>query len=371
MRCADCENIEGLFSDTSVLWFGMPSSESHRRMRDLCETQGLPAVPAGERGLRVGVARKDADRFVTALFGELKGPELIGTRVVVTDGDEPGPQDLDRVMSAEVLVNRYKAGWIVDAIDSHRYTTWFQPIVSASDPDPTRPFAREGLFRMSDRDGTLIPPAHVFSVAQDAGLLFSLDLVARRSAVEAAARASVRSKVFVNFNPSSVYDPAYCLRTTAAAIAELGMRPGDVVFELTETHRANDKAHLKGILAFYRQAGFGVALDDIGAGWSGLTLLHDLRPDYVKIDMDLIRDVHNDPFKQTIVHHLLSMARENGIRTIAEGIETDAEAQWLRAEGIDYLQGYLYGRPAPLEPAAAPATARSRENPDRSGPLSP
>ncbi|MEQ9334676.1 EAL domain-containing protein [Thalassobaculum sp.] len=302
MRCADCESIDGLFSDTSVLWFGMPSGESHRRMRELCE----------------------------------------------------------------VLVNRFKAGWIVDAIDGGRYTTWFQPIVAASDPDPARPFAREGLFRMSDRDGTLIPPAHVFAVAQDAGLLFSLDLVARRSAVEAAARARVRSKVFVNFNPSSVYDPAYCLRTTAAAIADLGMRPSDVVFELTETHRANDKAHLKGILAFYRQAGFGVALDDVGAGWSGLTLLHELRPDYVKIDMDLIRDVQDDPFKQTIVHHLLSIAREHGIRTIAEGIETEAEARWLRGEGVDYLQGYLYGRPAPLDAAAAVQAA----NHDRSGPLS-
>ena len=366
MRCADCESVDGLLHDSNALWFGMPSGESFRRLLDLCSSQGTKADAVGGSAVLVRLARSEVDRFVTALYGELKGPELAGARVVVTGGREPGPADLARVMSGEVFVNRFKAEWIVEALEAGRYTTWFQPIVSAADPDPTRPYAREGLFRMRDRDGTLIPPGHVFGVAQDAGLLFSLDLVARRSAVETAARAGVRSKVFVNFNPSSVYDPAYCLRTTAAGIEELGLRPEDVVFELTETHRAHDKAHLKGILAFYRKAGFAVALDDVGAGWSGLTMLHELRPDYAKIDMDLIRGIQDDPFKQTIVHHLVSMAREHGIRTIAEGIETEGEADWLRGEGVDFLQGYLYGRPAPLE---APAGRASK--PDRSGPISP
>lgn len=352
MRCTDCESIDGLLHDTSALWFGLPSGESFRRFRDLCSSLGVEAAAVGKSGMLVRLAKPEVDRFVTALYGALQGPELAGARVVVTDGYEPGAADLARVMSGEVFVNRFKAEWIVEALDAGRYTTWFQPIVHAADPDPARPYAREGLFRMRDKDGTLIPPGHVFGVAQDAGLLFSLDLVARRSAVEAAARAGVRSKVFVNFNPSSVYDPAYCLRTTAAGIEELGLRPEDVVFELTETHRPHDKAHLKGILAFYRKAGFAVALDDVGAGWSGLTMLHELRPDYAKIDMDLIRGIQDDPSKQTIVHHLVSIAHEHGIRTIAEGIETEAEADWLRGEGVDFLQGYLYGRPIPLDGGA-------------------
>jgi EAL domain-containing protein (putative c-di-GMP-specific phosphodiesterase class I) len=78
-------------------------------------------------------------------------------------------------------------------------------------------------------------------------------------------------------------------------------------------------------------------------------MLHELRPDYAKIDMDLIRGIQDDPSKQTIVHHLVSIAREHDILTIAEGIETEAEADWLRGEGVDFLQGYLYGRPAPLD----------------------
>lgn len=357
MDCVDCERVDRLSDGLNSLWFGMPSGESLARLQALCLSQGLTAVAVGSDGLRVDLPRSAADRFCTALYGTLTGVELAGARVVTTDGRAPGAADLSRVMAVDVFVNRAKADWLIEAIDAGRYTTWFQPIVTAKDPDPGRPFAREGLFRLTDRNGTMVPPGHVFSVAQDSNLLFRLDLVARRSAAEAAAAAGIRGKVFVNFNPSSVYDPSYCLRTTAAAIEELGLRPEDVVFELTETHRVQDRAHLKGILAFYRQAGFGVALDDVGAGWSGLTLMHEIWPDYVKVDMDLVRGIDADPFKQTIVHHLLSMARKHGIKTIAEGIETAAEAAWVTAEGVDYLQGFLFGRPAPLPRVAAAVPA--------------
>lgn len=353
MECPDCEQIDGLLLDRTALWLGLPSTESFKRMEAFCRSGGWDAAHTGGHGLVVTIGRAEVDRFVTALFGELKGPELAGTRVVTTDGRDPGPADLHRVMGADVFVNRFKAAWLVEALEERRYTTWFQPIVHRADRDPDRPFAREGLFRLRERDGTLIPPGHVFAVAADAGLLFNLDLVARRSAVETAARARFRSKIFVNFNPSSIYDPSYCLRTTAAAIEEFGVRPSDVVFELTESHRAHDKAHLKGILAFYRKAGFGIALDDVGAGWSGLNLLHELRPDYMKIDMDLVRDVDREPFKQTIVHHLLSIAQTQGIMTIAEGIETEAEAEWLCDQGVDFLQGYLFRRPGPVEAVTA------------------
>jgi len=174
-------------------------------------------------------------------------------------------------------------------------------------------------------------------------------LVARRSAVECAAKARLEGKLFINFNPSSIYDPSYCLRATASSIYEIGLRPEDVVFEVTETHRATDLNQLKGILCFYRSAGFKVALDDIGSGWSGLNLLQSLRPDYVKIDMELVRNVHNDEYKQNIVTNLIRIARTNGIEVIAEGIETEEEAQWLTDANADYLQGYLYGKPEPAK----------------------
>ncbi|MDX1739034.1 MAG: EAL domain-containing protein, partial [Alphaproteobacteria bacterium] len=110
--------------------------------------------------------------------------------------------------------------------------------------------------------------------------------------------------------------------------------------------QATDLAHLKGILAFYKNAGFGVALDDIGSGYSGLNMLHEMRPNYAKLDMDLIRNIDKDTYKQNIVRNLIDIAKNNNILTISEGIETEAEANWMHDAGTDFMQGYYFGRPA-------------------------
>lgn len=353
MKCVECEHIEPITFDRTAFWIYPPTSEATSELVARLTASGLDADKLDGNALVVTVGRDRIADLISQVEAVLKGPELSHAQVLTTAGHDPKPADIGRTMPLDVFISRYESGWIVESIENDLFETWFQPIVSANNPNPDRPFAREGLFRMSDSQGNIVPPGKVFGIAGTSDLLFTLDLVARRSAVESAARAKIDSKVFINFNPSSIYDPAYCLRTTAAAIRELGMQPSDIVFELTETHRARDAEHLKGILSFYRDAGFGVALDDIGSGWSGLNMLHEYKPDYVKIDMDLVRGVDTDTVRQTIVRHLISIAQEIGIVTIGEGIETEGEAAWMTAAGTDYLQGYLYGKPAPLTPRAS------------------
>ncbi|UUX51647.1 EAL domain-containing protein [Nisaea acidiphila] len=358
MRCQECEHVDEIIFGRTRFWFYMPTSESHARVASVFGRREIGSSDLGGNCIEATVERDDVDGVLTALFGELNKKELKETRVLSTAGADPTPLDMMRVMSADVFVNRVKGQWLVEAIEEELYDTWYQPIVDARSPSSENPFALEGLFRMRDKDGNSISPGYVFSLAEHAGLLFSLDIVARACAVRRAAESGYRGRIFVNFNPSSIYDPAYCLRTTASAVAELGLKPADITFELTETHRIQDKDHLKGILAFYRQAGFKVALDDIGSGWSGLNLLHEMRPDFVKIDMDLVRNIDRDPLKQSIVGHLISIAKEHSIEVIAEGVETEAEAGLLRDAGADYLQGYLFAKPAPIDtflgsPAAA------------------
>jgi len=108
-----------------------------------------------------------------------------------------------------------------------------------------------------------------------------------------------------------------------------------------------DAAQLKRVLDSYRRDGFRVALDDLGAGWSTLTLVHRLRPDFIKLDRELICQVHRDPVKDLIASKLLEIGRGLGIRTIVEGVEHGAELQWARARGADFVQGFLIARPAP------------------------
>ncbi|WP_419147466.1 EAL domain-containing protein [Pseudoalteromonas 'SMAR'] len=350
MWCPDCETIDDYFFDTTYFWLFLPSGNAFNNVAMMCGENNWESMHANDKCIRVTLAREEITAFLTSLGGCLSGPEFGQSKVTTTSTPEaPDLVAIARVASVETMVRRFQARWIKTAVEKESYQSWYQPIVHAdSTAQEPKIFGHESLFRLFDEDNNVVPPAFVFNLADQSGLLYSVDLIARRSAVEHAARAQLSGKVFINFNPSSIYDPSYCLRSTATAINELGFRPEDIVFEVTETHQARDINHLKGILAFYRSCGFGVALDDIGSGWSSLNMMAQLRPDYIKIDMDLVRNIHINRHKQNIVSHLIQLAHDNGVEVIAEGIESEAEAEVLREMRVNYMQGYLFGKPAAL-----------------------
>ncbi|WP_214001039.1 EAL domain-containing protein [Arsukibacterium sp.] len=349
MYCADCESVDDyFFEQVTFFWVFVPTTETFGKLAKFYGSQHFEAKQESTHCISAKIPSATIESFLTSLNGVLEQAELAGTKVTTTATmQQPDIEATARITTFDVLINRYKAKWLINSIEQERYETWFQPIVHAPTAQQTPViYSHEGLFRIRDDNNAIVPPQLAFMLAEQSDLLFSLDLVARRSAVQHFAAAKLKGKLFINFDPSSIYDPSYCLRSTAASIYELGLKPADIVFEVTETNKASDLNHLKGILAFYRNAGFQVAMDDIGSGWSGLNLLQRIRPDYVKIDMELVRDIHVDRFKQNIVSSLINIAKTNGITTIAEGIEVTAEAQWLIDNKVDLLQGYLFGKPA-------------------------
>ncbi len=230
-----------------------------------------------------------------------------------------------------------------------RLTTHFQPIVEAGDPGG-KVFAYECLLRGLDTAGDLVSPGAMFEVAEASGLLFNLDRDARIAAIRRAAEHGIESNIFINFNPTSIYDPAYCLRSTMKEFEKTTLRPEQVIFEITEGHRVKDIRHLLNIVDFYRDAGFRIALDDLGAGYSSLSLLNNLRPDFVKLDIDLVRDVGADPYKARVAAKILEMANSLDVAVVAEGVESEEEWRWLDEHGADYLQGFLFARPGSPPP---------------------
>lgn len=290
----------------------------------------------------------------------LSSVERDDTRALLcAGGTEPFADDLARVEPLARVMVRSNSGWLLSLLEERRLTSLFQPIVYAE--DPSRVFGHEAQLRGVLPDGSLLPPARLFDTAREAGLLFQLDLAARRSAIAHAASHGLRGALFVNFAPTAIYDPASCLRSTVADIDAAGFERSQVVFEIVETERAHDPAHLRRILDFYREAGFRIALDDVGAGYSSLNLIHLLRPDILKLDMDLIRGVDLDPYKARIVANLLDVSRALGIEALAEGIETEGELAWVRDHGATNAQGFLIARPkaAPLGAAITPLPVRA------------
>lgn len=264
--------------------------------------------------------------------------------LILAPGETITIEHISKVLSLETLLGRLAGRWLMDIIAQRRLITLFQPIVCVD--DPAEVFAHECLLRGQDTQQQLIPPNVLFDAARKSKTLFHLDRASRLKHIRSALEQQLDGHIFINFNPTSIYDPNFCLRSTVEAIGDSGIEPSQFVFEVVESDELSDPKRLPEILRFYRDAGFRVALDDVGAGFSSLNLLTQLKPDFVKLDMMLMRDIDQDNYKANIVSKLLEVSHNLGITTIVEGIETVGEWQWAREHGARYAQGYLFGKPS-------------------------
>lgn len=174
---------------------------------------------------------------------------------------------------------------------------------------------------------------------------YRFDQSCRVKAIEAASRLGLDTYLNINFMPGAIYNPLTCIRTTLEAAEEFSFDKTKLIFEVTEGERIADHAHLQGIFKEYKKQGFQTAIDDFGAGYSGLNLLAEFQPDVIKLDMALIRNVNADRIRSLIIDSILTVCQGIGIRVVAEGIETEAEYKHLQEKGIRYYQGYYFARP--------------------------
>jgi EAL domain-containing protein (putative c-di-GMP-specific phosphodiesterase class I) len=354
MACPVCEQVPTLSESAGELLLAPALGHTHSRVRKRIGAElGTSRLhDYGGNVIGVGVEPHGLTPLLRRLGDVLSTMEARDCPAVFLEADEQfEPRTLGRAETLATLIGRAESTWLADVITEGRLFMHFHPIVHAASPDHI--FAYEALLRAQDRDGGLIRPDKLFGAARAAGMLFVLDREARLTAIRDAKHYGIEVPVFINFNPTSIYDPGYCLRTTFAAARDVGLDPDQLVFEVVESDRVEDPDHLLGILDEYRANGFQVALDDLGAGYGSLNLLNSLKPDFVKIDMELVRGVHHDPSRQAILRNLAGMARDLEARLIAEGVEEASEADWLAQLGVDYLQGFYFGRPAAPPPAVS------------------
>lgn len=231
----------------------------------------------------------------------------------------------------------------IDIFENNSLTTYFQPIVSLPNLEIV---AYECLSRGVKSDGSLMSPYLLFKLAVENDLLFFLDRLCRENALKTAAVKKISADIFINFIPTSIYVPETCLQSTMHWARQLEYDPSRIVFEVVESHQVEDLKHLRSILDFYRDKGFRTALDDIGSGHTNLTTLAALGADVIKIDMEIIRGIDKDPVKQSIFGALSTIAHENGIKVLAEGVETCEELAYVKENGAELAQGYLFAKPA-------------------------
>ena len=205
-------------------------------------------------------------------------------------------------------------------------------------------------------------PARLFGLAGQIGLLSELELVCRKQAILRFVELSLDGQLFLNVSPQVLLDDHHPRGETMQLLEQIGLSASWVVIELTE-HQQVDAAVLKQAIEHYRGVGFTIAIDDFGAGYSGLQQWSELQPDIVKVDRYFVHDCHLDVVKQEFLKFILSLASVTGAEVIAEGIEHPDELAVLLSLGFSLTQGYLLQKPTP-QPARALPVAITRLLPE-------
>lgn len=222
----------------------------------------------------------------------------------------------------------------------------FQPIVSLRDG---RTLGFEALSRVSE-EGVFDDVEEMFCCAERMGKIWELEQVCRRAVFESISEQreqlkGTQGRIFVNVNPRVLYDAKFKEGFTRTYTTRYGIDTESIVFEVTERQRIEDEAGFLDAINHYKRQNYQIAVDDVGAGYSGLNRVCSLSPNYIKLDIELVRDVHKNPTKLALIKGLVDFSVNSGTLLIAEGIETKKEMEVLMELGVQYGQGYYLARP--------------------------
>lgn len=241
--------------------------------------------------------------------------------------------------------------------NSKSISSVFQPIVSLQENPNIYGF--EALTRGPNKS-FFTNPLHLFTYAEAEDLVFSMEKMARESAIKKAALFLLHNqKLFLNVSPKVILDPKFSSGVTVALLQALDLKAENVIFEITERDVIDDYRAFRQTLDHYRNQGFKVAIDDAGSGYSSSKAIFELSPDFIKIDGALVQGVQHSEVKEKIVESFVSIGSKCGSKVIAEKIETIAELHKVIELGVDYGQGYLFAKP---DYPVSPLSHETKEN---------
>ncbi len=205
-------------------------------------------------------------------------------------------------------------------------------------------------------------PYILFDVAAETELLFELDRLCRKKALQNAQDINPGHKLFMNCLPSAVLDPEFRDSYLKTFLEELKLNPFNIVLEVTEREAIENYELFKEAVQYYSDLGFAIAVDDTGAGYSSLETVVELKPQYIKLDISIIRGIDKNILKQELIKAIMGLSKEMKSVVIAEGIETEAELNTLKKIGIGVGQGFLFAKPAPPFPGICRQAAERTED---------
>jgi PAS domain S-box-containing protein len=254
-----------------------------------------------------------------------------------------------------------KLAWlerIQEALTEDRFVLYSQPIIDLQTGEIVQ---RELLIRMRDASAPghpsrLIAPGEFLPVAEEFGLITEIDRWVIDRGIEIAATGLA---VQLNVSGRSISGPGL-VDHIQNAIQRTGADPNQIVFEITETALVSDEPAARVLVESLHALGCKVALDDFGTGYGGFTYVKHLPVDFLKIDIEFVRDVRTNSASRHVIQSIVSLSAGFGLKTVGEGVEDQASLNLLRELGVDYAQGFHIGRPAPLDTMGQPSTEGDR-----------
>lgn len=229
-------------------------------------------------------------------------------------------------------------------INNKKIKTVFQPIVSLRDGSI---YGHEALSRITC-ESEIKDPDMLFSAAVKYNCIWQLELLCRTKALEAAFLFMIppyNKKLFINVNPSTMHDETFRRGFTKEFLKQYNIDPQSIIFEITEKNVITDINSFKSTISYYKSQDYSIAIDDAGSGYSGLNLISDVNPHFIKLDMNLIRGISKDRLKFSLVKGMVEFSKASNISIIAEGIETFDELETIINLGVQYGQGYYFQKP--------------------------
>jgi len=214
----------------------------------------------------------------------------------------------------------------------------FHPIVRLADGAIV---GHEALTR-ADFQGAFESVEDLFTFAESTDLIVDFERLCRRTAIRSSSVLAPGSQLFLNASARAVLDPDWLGGETPALLAAAGLRPSDVVVEVTERLAVAHHEGFEGGLRALREHGYRIAVDDMGAGYASLQALAAIEPDFLKFDTSLVRDIDRSTIKRSLLDTLRTLAEKIRARVIAEGIEREEERDTLVRLGIEFGQGFFF-----------------------------
>lgn len=254
----------------------------------------------------------------------------------------PEDRDLEKMHS--------RLSWkakILKALKEDRFDPWFQPILDLSDNEVHH---YEVLARMRDEDGTVLLPGAFIGIAENFGIVGAIDRVIIEKAMRLQAELKGQGKAIsfsMNLSGKDLIDDDL-LSFIQDRVASTGADPNRLIFEITETAAISDIDRAKRFVRALKSIGCNFALDDFGVGFTSFTYLKELQVDFIKIDGAFVRKLHESPEDRLFVKAITEVAKGMNIKTTAEFVEDEVVLGLLKGYGVDYAQGYIIGKPAPV-----------------------